>query len=202
MEKRAYSYCVKNFVASSGGLTRPKDVSRLRYSRMPIVRGLCSNATTCASGSGGVSCSTCRWSSTAGSRGARDTALASMRFGSSVMTFQYWRFAKSTDEGDPHPGCDTWPHGGDLADTGMIVALQPWLRRLNEKLFRPVECPLLSASSSHSTSPDRSRGLESQAIIALLLNAFTIMRLTSLPTSPSSIGMYGFGIACSTVRFV
>jgi hypothetical protein len=57
----------------------------------------------------------------AGSGGARDTALASMRWGSSRITVMNCRFGKSGDVGGDQPSCAISPHTGGCGGINM-----PW----------------------------------------------------------------------------
>ena len=68
------------------------------------------SSTTRASGSGlsGVG----KFGSRRGSVGARETAFASMRLGSSAMTGSKWILGRSVDEGEDQPGWFIRPHDG------------------------------------------------------------------------------------------
>lgn len=120
VENRACSYWETNVSLSEGGLTRPNDVKRSRYSLSPHVEGRWRSATILASGMepapDGV-----RWRYR-GSAGARETALASIKFGSSMNTRQYSRLGRSLDAGDDQPGCDIYPQAA-LALSGCIIVL-------------------------------------------------------------------------------
>lgn len=120
VENRACSYWETNVSLREGGLTRPNDVKRSRYSLSPHVEGRWRSATILASGiepaPDGV-----RWRYR-GSAGARETALASIRFGNSMKTRQYSRLGRSLEAGDDQPGCDIYPQAA-LALSGCIIVL-------------------------------------------------------------------------------
>lgn len=86
VENRAISYCVRNSSAASGGLIRLNSPRRVRYSLKPWVAGLCNSATILASGKGVILLSKAPFWRKIGSSGARLTAFASIRFGSSTIT--------------------------------------------------------------------------------------------------------------------
>ena len=56
-----------------------------------------------------------------GSGGARETALASMRFGNSSRTGSYWRFGMSDEHSEDQPGCSIWSHDFICASEPMSL---------------------------------------------------------------------------------
>lgn len=88
-EKRDFSYRARNSVDRDGGVMRLRESRWEMYSRRPIVAGRWSNPTVAASGIGGSEGSKLDGfgsGSKSGSGGARETALASIRWGNSRIT--------------------------------------------------------------------------------------------------------------------
>src|SRR4051794_10281956 len=120
----------KNSGPNSGGLIKPKTVRCAIYSRSPIVDGLCNNSTNRGSGASSspvIAGSRNPLEDNKGFEGTRETALASIKCGSSSITDSYRSPGRSIDDGADHPACGTAPHGGRSA---VIESSTSWIGSL------------------------------------------------------------------------
>lgn len=112
--------------------------------------------------------------------GARETAFASIKCGSSRTMGGRCRFGRSWDSGDDQPGCDIIPHCGIPFLSSVLSS--------PSTTFTPTNASLVSL------------GLPSNPTLALLSNPSLTSRPTLLGASPFSSGFQLLGTAASVER--